>query len=192
MQVWKVGAGGEALKQFDRTAAHPDSRGLVWAPGAEIIFSGPEDHRLSAVDPISGETRILLEDPDMESVDSPVWSPDGKTVAARIFYGWDDPLTGIWLVSEKGSRRKLTGGWDLIPVVWSEGGDRIYAMKAGTGIVHSVELKSGKVEERIRLPLESADHKMLTMSADGRFVLYNHIDIRRDLWLVEDFDPELE
>jgi hypothetical protein len=86
----------------------------------------------------------------------------------------------------------LTGGWDLIPVVWSEGGGRIYAMKAGTGIVHSVELKSGKVEERIRLPLESADHKMLTMSADGRFVLYNHIDIRRDLWLVEDFDPELE
>jgi Tol biopolymer transport system component len=192
MQIWKVGAGGETLKQFDRTAAHPDSRGLVWAPGAEIIFSGPEGHRLSALDPVSGETRVLLEDPDMESIDSPVWSPDGKTVAARLFYGWDNPLTGIWLVSEKDSRRRLTGGWDLIPVVWSKGGGRIYAMKAGTGIVHSVELKSGKVEERIRLPLESADHKMLTMSADGRFVLYNHIDIRRDLWLVEDFDPELE
>ncbi|MCK5574081.1 MAG: PD40 domain-containing protein, partial [Bacteroidetes bacterium] len=72
MQVWKVGAGGEALKQFDRTAAHPDARGLVWAPGAEVIFTGPENHRLYALDPASGDTRLLLEDLLMEFIDSPI------------------------------------------------------------------------------------------------------------------------
>jgi Tol biopolymer transport system component len=192
MQVWKVGAGGEALKQFDRTAAHPDRQGLVWAPGTAIIFAGPDNHRLYALDPLSGETRVLLEDKGMVSIDSPVWSPDGTEVAARIFHGWDDPLTGIWLISNKDSRRQLSKGWDLIPVVWSEGGNRIYALKAGTGIVHTVNVGTGIVREHTRLPFESPDFKMLTMSADGKIFLYNHLDIRRDLWLVEDYDPELE
>ncbi|MGB5872220.1 MAG: protein kinase [Bacteroidota bacterium] len=192
MQVWKVGAGGEALKQFDGTAAHPDTKGLVWAPGAEVIFAGPENHRLYALDPASGETRVLLEDLLMESIDSPIWSPDGGTVAVRVFYGWDDPLTGIWLMSGEDSKRQLSGEWDLVPLSWSKEGSRIYTLKVGTGIIHTIDVRKGLVREYIELPFESVDHKMLTMSADGTFFLYNHLDIRRDLWLVEDFDPELE
>ncbi|MCK5573429.1 MAG: hypothetical protein KAJ12_11745, partial [Bacteroidetes bacterium] len=125
-------------------------------------------------------------------IDSPIWSPDGKTVAARVFYGWDDPLTGIWLMSGKDSKRRLRGGWDLIPVSWSEGGNRIFALKAGTQLLHTVDVRKGTVQEYIGLPFESVDHKMLTMSADGTLFLYNQLDVRRDLWLVENFDPELD
>jgi len=190
-QVWKVGAGGEALRRFDATAVHPDARGLVWAPGAGVIYAGPESRLLYLLNTSSGESQPLLEDSSLDFMDAAVWGPDGETAAARLFYGWNDPRTGIWLISEGHVVKQLTAAWDFVPIGWSSSADVLFALKSGVPEVYTVSVRSGRVRPYLALPFEKVDGKMLTVSGDGSLFLYTLQEERRDLWIVENYDPQM-
>jgi len=107
---------------------------------------------------------------------------------------------GLWVLSVTDG--KLIQLIDSIfwPIAWSEGDRWIYALGAynqewnenTNATIFRIDPQDGHFESHAVLPFQTRDSSQLTITPDGRTIVVLRTDRTTDIWLVEDFDPEIE
>lgn len=131
------------------------------------------DATLLLIDIESKASRVLGA-ADNVMVEAPVFSPDGRAIAAvhmtRSAKTVVRPLTTVFDVAS-GDMRQIAAHWDRWPgpACWSADGKRLFvtADDAGDTAVFAIEAVSGNVE-RITSLACGGTHSNLTLLADGR------------------------
>jgi dipeptidyl aminopeptidase/acylaminoacyl peptidase len=143
----------------------PDGSTLIFTAklvaGSEAAWS--TDYDLYAVPTGRPEEPRCLTEANEAWDTEPVFSPDGNTVAylAMARPGFEaDRFRIVLLNLDTGERRILTEEWDRSPhgLVWSADGKTIYCTAANLGqrSIFSVEVKSGKVREIVKMGRNSS------------------------------------
>jgi len=185
LQVWRIAPDGSELRRFEQTRLHPGAHPLQWAPGREIIYAASEGRKLRRLDPSSGRSEPLVLSDSISTMSAPVWSPDGSRFAVRVYRGYEDSLSGVWIASAQRLETRLTRGWELLPVGWAEQGERVFMMKAGRPELYAVSARGGTPGHVVTLPFDAPDWTEIALYDNGDRVLHTRFSDRRDLWLVE-------
>jgi len=166
----------------------PDSQGIVFSArdvGRAEPWSTDFDLYVSAVDGSESPTCLTEENEAWDT--SPVFSPDGKTLAylAMARPGYESDRLRIVLKEwPDGPKRILTSEWDrsASSICWSDDNKRIYASATNLGqrSLFSVDAKNGKV----RTLVETGS--VHGLCAAGKRVVYSlsHLASPAELYIV--------
>jgi serine/threonine protein kinase len=193
-QLWKVDASEGAADVFEnvRLAANDV---LAWAPSERILTGAPGASNFMLIDPNSGDASVLIgkEDQDLGYVVNPVPSPDGTRVALM----WNrskssKEKSGLWTISlVDSSQTFVLQGDHKHPFGWSQDSEWIYYYDNAPP-VNRVRADGSADEIVLFLPSGVPSHPYLTMSPDARhFVTGLEVETPSDIWLVENFDPDV-
>lgn len=127
-----------------------------WPTGGMLAVSMNFDGPLSTMDPFTGATHTIAAD-----LWGPLWSPDGRWIAAR----GDDPGEGVFLLRPDGSERRHVSNLDLRG--WSTDGN--FLLLGGYGLGQSVlDLRTGDERVISHRPADGLDWR------SGEFVPGSH------------------
>ena len=126
-----------------------------------------------------------------------VYSPNGGAIAAH----WNrPPKAGIYIIPLVGSvpyeqrSRQLSVGMQG-PIGWSSDGKQIYAVEYGKqDTIFAIPAEKGDPRTVVTLPLpvdRTVDYGP-TITPDGRRVAYMVSESQSDVWMIENFDPEVQ
>ncbi len=200
-RIWHVDVGGGTPHPLESSSAWPLSTEIAWAPGLAIIYRSTELENFTLLDPQSGRERNLLDDPPHGYMFSPHWSPDGT----QIVFFWNRPekdhqVMRTWIIStENGSLRKLTDEVTS-PLGWSQDGQLIYILWADPSLkmpsknVYTIPSTGGTPREYVEFPFEegASPASWVSITLDGRKLVYTRVEEQADVWLVENFDPDVK
>ncbi len=193
-RVFKMSATGENPRPFKRTIASGD---LTWAPGKRILYQKPGNRNYSLLDPVTEQETPLLRDESRGWLFAPVYSPDATRVAAF----WNRKITpdkrerGARVVSLDDTVEKRLAAdlsLDSYPVGWSADGAWVYLMtwKETHPVIAKAPAAGGPAIGVIELPFRNVS--MIGSTDNGSRFIVSVVDKRSDVWMVENFDPEME
>ena len=125
---------------------------------------------------------------------NPSVSSDGK----KVIVDWSRPPEGLWLLSLIDSTQVLLAEKDYVPIAWSSDGKWIYVSEInGKNVkvlkIHTVTNETNTVTV---LPFEIDFMDLLnaniSMAPDGKRFVCTVFESKSDVWLVENFDLEVE
>jgi serine/threonine protein kinase/Tol biopolymer transport system component len=188
-RVWKVSAQGGTPYQFAKSKLS-QSRHLTWSPQPDILYHRPGNRNYHFLNPQTEEERPLIKDDSVGWVFTPQFSPNGKKVAVA----WNrQPSRGLWVIFLEDSSEKLLKKERIFPLGWSDDGEWIHAVviKSGKEEYIKIELKSGQVEELPVIAFKidgESKHKIINEKPE----IFVDDKTLSDVWLVENFDPEIK
>jgi dipeptidyl aminopeptidase/acylaminoacyl peptidase len=182
MNLWKVDAAGGWPLQL--TQSDDRQSGAVYSPdGKWIVFQqdsgGNQLWDLYAVPSDGGEVVNLTHTPDIREL-SPLWSPDGSTIAlgykpkeATVYdialLDWAS--RSVHKLTNEPTRNHIWGA-----VAWSRDGKTIYANRTESSFidsdVYSIDVASGKTEA-LTSHQGSVMYQASSLSPDGKTLLLN-------------------
>jgi len=192
-KVWLVPANGGPSRAFDNTDSWGD---LAWTPYTEILYQRLGIQNAHFLNPLNGEERPLLSNDSLGWIFSPTYSPDCRNVAI-CWNRKDGDGTGLWIISLKDSSQTLLSkGW-FYPIEWSEDGEWIYAVNRveEPTNVYMIPLSGGQPKILLTLPFEKTrygGYGAVSMTSDGKRIVCNVEETQSDVWLLENFDPEVK
>ena len=146
------------------------------------------------LDPKTEAERPLLANDSLGWVFQPRYSPDGKNVAVHWSRA-DEADTGLWLISLEDSSQTLSCKGDLWPLEWPRDGNWMYVsnfVETPTKIF-KIPASGGEPKTVVTLPFEGkVAFYELAMTPDGRSVVCAVSESVSDVWLMENFDPEVK
>ena len=190
-RIWKVSAAGGKPSPFER------ANGLwpAWDPGPKIIYQTPSGTNLMVLDPATGEAIPFLKEDSAGSMTWPAWSPDGRRIAVRWTKG-PETGDGTWVLSLDGSSEVLLRKGTVTPVNWSADGKRVYVWEAilGGGNFLAISPETGVAEVLFNLKLtpEMGAIQLRPHTVDGRRFVFSARKSLSDVWVMENFDPEIK
>jgi hypothetical protein len=161
------------------------------------VYQRPGNQNFHVLDPQTEEERPLVSANDEQGawMFSPRISPDGKKVA--VFWNrplpWHDPpATGLYVISiEDGSFVRLREE-RYSPLGWSADGQWVYAReKENKGPILRISLADGQARTVGTLDDGTVLSDEINTSPDGKRFVYTVGETRSDLWMVENFDPDV-
>ncbi len=196
-KVWRVDSNGGAPRSFDKSELSI-SFNLTWSPDSHILYQRPGNRNFHILNPQTEQERPLVPNDSVGWIFSPCYSPDGKSVA--VF--WERKGTkfdGVWLVSLEDSLQVLISKGDLAPIEWSTDGKWIYAwniLKKPVEIL-MVPVNGGKPKTLVTLPFDHIESQIgngngISMTPDGKRIVCVVVETQSDVWMMENFDPEVE
>ena len=122
-----------------------------------------------------------------------VTRPDGKSVAIR-WNRWEQGknLSGLWLISLEDSSQTLLHRGRFHPIEWSADGKWIYAYNPVQKPIKILKIPAsdGDPKALVTLPFDNVNG--ISMTPDGRGIVCAVIETQSDVWLMENFDPEVK
>jgi serine/threonine protein kinase/Tol biopolymer transport system component len=186
MKVWRVAVRGGRAAPYRRAAV--GSVGLAWAPASRLLYQSPDRRNFIVLDPESEAERPLVANDSVGWMFNPVWSPDGKHVALQ----WNRRgASGLWVVSTDDTvQTRLVANFNYRPQRWNEHGSALL-VSGPTGILR-VGYPRADTTTAFHLPV---DPGLTGMGEDftpdfQRCVFVAGVK-RSDLWLLENFDPDV-
>jgi len=183
-KVWRIAASGGTPQPFEnsRFSSH-----MTWCPGSLLIYQQPGNQNFAVLDPATGDERPLVQPQSMGWMFDPVCSPDGS----RVAISWNRQISpsefshDVWIVSvEDGSTEPLLDRL-ATPARWV--GDHLYVAES-TRLMR-IPVAGGDPEFVVELDVEDATDG--TLSPDLKRGVAVISDFESDIWLVENFDPDL-
>ncbi len=122
----------------------------------------------------------------------PHLSPDGKMIAACCRRG-EGNVTYIWSFSTNDGTRRLVSDIDSRVLGWSGDSKWIYFITE-TYVIAKVGVESGEVDTLTTLGgIDwSFDANSIAISPDEKWAIYEDRQVKRDIYLIENFDPHVE
>jgi serine/threonine-protein kinase len=190
-KIWKVNAAGGKPHQF----AKSNGWRPTWALGGRILYQAQNNKNLRLMDAITEEETPLLK---ADSAGPIVWqtcSPDGRKVAVRWNKG-PKPDWGLWVISLDDSSEVLLRKGDTSPIGWSSDGKWVYASEIVSGALNFLAISSenGQTKDLFTLPL-SLEMGMVwspVNTVDGKHFVFSGRKTQSDVWIIENFDPEIK
>jgi Tol biopolymer transport system component len=173
--------------------------GICWsADGSRILYQLEGARNFGVIDLATGKETDLVANESVGWISDPVVSPDGKKIAVswnrRDASGQRSP--GIWIISlEDQSQRLLVKedpNADNVPLCWSADGKSLYYGQREKGEMHKVFVVApagGAPRLYAELPLKATD---LQMTPDGKRIVCRVSEVESDIWLAENFDPDVK
>lgn len=192
-KVWKVSSKGGSLHKFEGTLAS-DVFDLAWNPGKSILYQLPGNRNFHVLNPSTGKESPLIKDDSIGWVFLPRYSPDGD----RILVHWNrPPERGLWIISLVDSTHKLLRKGRVVPIGWSHDSEWIYAVDSVGEriIILKISLEDGR--ENIILDTLFSQEKgrialfYVSMTPDGKSFVFPALKSLSDIWVVENFDPDI-
>jgi serine/threonine protein kinase len=190
-KIWSVSASGGTPKPL----AKAEGMWPAWAPGSKILFQTSPRMNLMAYNPDKEEmTTIFKTDSEWQML-FPAWSLDGRQVAVQYKKG-PETGPGIWILSVDGSpERRLWKGLAL-PIYWSPDGRILYASKLVSGkiIILTISTENGREAVVFTIPLSREIGRPILRphTVDGRRFVFEARKSQSDIWVVENFDPDIK
>jgi serine/threonine protein kinase len=191
-KIWKVGAGGGQPHPFAKTEG-----GVwpVWAPGQKILYRLAKDSSLWLLDPVTEEVEPLSRDTAINFILWPKYSPDGRRIAA-LCYGDPNSEPAIWLISVEGSSPLIIRIGRAFPLGWSADGKWVYALVPGGNFdVVAISTETGQSKTWISLPPNPEMGRVVPLycgTDNGSHFIFSARKEQPDIWMVENFDPEVK
>jgi TolB protein len=188
-KVWLVSGDGGATRSFDKTNASATNNRIAWSPHPEIIYQQPALHNLRRLNPETQNEGTLLPPDDARGwlIGGPNFSPDGKKFA--ILWNRGDK-EGLWIVDmENHLERSLLPGlaW---PLGWSPDAKFIFAYMDGAAEILQIPLEES--EQPGTITIMPGQINSGTVSPDGRKIIVEVREDKSDVWLMKDFDPQVD
>ena len=189
-QVWKVNVQGGSPFQFVKTklSAWFD---LAWSPGPNIIYRSQSNSNFNVLNPITKEESPLLKEELDRVVSSPRYSPDGKKVAY-------EQSGGLWVVSLESASTALLKEGDYFPIKWSSDGKWIYVSEPAPAKIKifMISVENSHVRILLSLPIVPGigelRHYRFNMIPNGKHIVFEASRRFSDVWMVENFDPDVK
>jgi Tol biopolymer transport system component/predicted Ser/Thr protein kinase len=172
--------------------------GIVWSPGEYVLYHASTTREIFVLDPHTGKTRPLVDDGSSGGLINPRYSPDGRSLAvywrgdgaAVLENRADSGKAGIWTISlQESTRAFVTPGFSISPIGWTSDGRYIYFLVWGHNVICRVPETGGVVDTIATLPFKNVD--WVEMSPDGSQFICQLLESKSDVWVVENFDPDL-
>jgi Tol biopolymer transport system component len=195
-KVWKVNAWGGSPHQFQNTKASATAYQASWAPGANILYQTAGNKNFHILNPKTGEEMPLQTDESVISVHTAHYSPDGKKVAAYVERTSMPSGVSVFDLEQESLIVLTEDGFD--PIGWSSDSKWIYisALDSEDVKILKVSLLSG--ESQLVFALSSSPLRgksipfQVRMSADERKFVFPASRSQSDVWMIENFDPEMK
>jgi len=190
-RLWKVGSRGENPQPLKADRLWGNS--LSWQPGARILYQMEGNTNCGVFDPRTAQSAALLKDA-IGNVFNPRVSPNGKNVA--VFWNRREGR-GLWLISQEDISQRLLRAGDLLPVGWTSDGRWVLAINGRSPqfTVVAVEVASGTEKSVLSLAVDREQGVpgtfSVSMTPDGKKFFFAVHKNQSDVWLVENFDPEI-
>jgi Tol biopolymer transport system component len=127
---------------------------------------------------------------------TPHWSPDGQKVAVS-WNRTDRIQQSLWVISPGDSSQKLVKKGYIHPVGWTPDGMWIYAAPWLRGELKIVKInpETGLEQEVFTLPFTQEEGfpviESVNVSPDGKRFVFQVDKTNSDVWLIENFDPDV-
>jgi len=191
IRIWKVSASGGTPRQF----AKADGSFPVWAPGPKILFQAYNGTSLMLLDQAAGDAASIFKTDKTGGMLYPAWSPEGKRVVFRVKGGADD-VPSLRLLNLEDSSDVLLYKGSALPIAWSPDGKLIYAWEliSGGGRVLTISPEVGRTDVLFTLPMgpEIGYVVFRPHTVDGKHFVFEGRTTQADIWLIENFDPEVK
>ena len=194
--VWKVNAEGGRPYQFVNSRLS-NSLFVSWAPGNFILYHRSGNRNFYLLNPTTEEEVPLVEDESAGWMFVSQCSPDGKKVAVswnRI----DEPRQSIWVISLENFSQKLVKKGHFYPLGWTSDGKWLYVSPVIQDIlkITMVNPETGQEKELFTLPFSLdkgiPDSGSVSVSPDGKHFVFHANKKNSDVWIIENFDPDLK
>jgi Tol biopolymer transport system component len=194
-KVWKVNARGGAPHPFQNTSASAQAYQMSWAPGPNILYQTTGNNNFHILDPRTEEERPLIIEESISSVHNAHYSPDGKRIAAFVERLSSPSGISVFDLEDESRTDLFEGGFD--PIGWSLDGEWIYISDLESEDVRilKLSLRSGDSESVFALdtsPLRGNSYPFqVRMSPDEKRFVFPAIRSQSDVWMIENFDPDI-
>jgi serine/threonine-protein kinase len=178
-----IAASGGTPRLFENTRV---SEEIAWAPSPRIGYQALGNRNFRLLDPETEEEQLLVQNDSVGWIFHPKFSPDGTQVA--VF--WNRRERGVWLISLVDSTQvRLVEGWvDLFG--WSSDGQSVYTRVRGDSVYKRVPLAGGEAVV-VQQP-EVHDESCTPHERSGGVVwVCSEVESFSDVWMIENFDPEM-
>jgi Tol biopolymer transport system component len=161
---------------------------IGWSPDGRTLLFGSVDGGYRILHDLeTGESRRLFEEVGGELIFA-LFSPDGSRVLTQ-----DWGTGSLWSVSVDGQDLREGARLDGLfprPVWWGPDGT-VIVVDILTGRVTSLPWEGGEVRLLAQLPFECIHEGLQGMDLQGGVLACSVRDAESDVWVVEDFDPEV-
>jgi serine/threonine protein kinase len=195
-KVWKVNAEGGTPRPFSRRELSSNPFAITWSPGSNILYQRPGNRNFHILNPLTEEERPLVRNDSVGWMFLPRYSPDGKKVAVAWNRLPSPPAElaefALWIISLEDASQAILykkGLW--YPIGWSSDGKWIYTIESGKSEIIKIPVEGGEAKTVITLPFAGELYPFDTI-VDGKRFVCTVYETQSDVWVVENFDPEVE
>ena len=177
--------------------SHPTNQ-LVWYPGERILYN--DWRNCGLFDPESGTKEQLMTNDVSGYVRSPHYSPDGSRVALIVteFEGeWhtrgrSKKELAIYSVDDHTELWTAPFDWERRLIGWSQDGEWLYLKTPDSTktAINRIRITDGFTEPVVSLPW--TDIYEIAMSPNCSTFICVRGRSQSDIWLIENFDPDIE
>lgn len=194
-RICKVSTTGGTIHQFTTPRGICTWASLEWAPGPFILYQVSGNKNTCVLDPQSENVSLLIEEEEGWII-SPRYSPDGEFVAIA----WNRPGHGyhIWVISLKDFSAKKLLPKDVIPIGWSSDGKWLYVYNHVPQMfkISLINIETSLMKTLIETPVSKEvgelERQSIRMSPDEKNFVFSAKKNLSDIWLVENFDPDIK
>jgi dipeptidyl aminopeptidase/acylaminoacyl peptidase len=200
IRLWHVAAGGGNPRPWEDTKGSTVDQEIAWSPGGRIIYRSSDIDNFMLFDPVTGHYERLIKSAVRGYIFGPCWSNSGDMVAMfqNVVEGGNQEMR-LWILDvESGEFRPIMDAY-YYPVGWAAGDKSIFVMDfpsdwsdISSMIIYRLDVESGRLEKHAAIPVPPNELSDVTITPDGRTIVYLRRKKETDIWLVEDLGPGAE
>ena len=166
-----------------------------WVTDSEIYYQKLRNRNFYIYNIITKEKKILVSNDSLGWMFNPNLSPD----SLKLVVFWNRKIinnSGLWIISLKDSSQKLiVRNYYYVPLGWSNDGRWIYSLNMirDSSQILMVSTDNGATKIIYTLPAGKVKyHNDIDMSYDWKKIVCVLFETNSDVWMIENFDPDVE
>ena len=170
---------------------------LEWEPGRDVLHTQVTDYSLTISNPETGEESIIVQGDSSAMIDWPQYSPDGSKIAFQKGKERLGTKVGLAVVSVESGELLWETPIDSLnrgyPIGWTSDGEWIYWISLGDP-TELFAFHAETQEQRLvaQVPFDWSMSSPSDISTDGKYLVVPRVEFQSDIWMIENFDPEVE
>jgi len=168
---------------------------VFWESDLKIFFNKPGNRNFYIFNPVSQENKLLVSNDSVGWMLIPCISPDEKKVALYWNRYSEDRLSnGLWTILLEGSKQTLLSKGFIYPLKWSNDGQWIYAINSDKTPpdILMVNANTRLTKVIYTMPTSKIYYGDVDITPDGKTIVAAIQETNSDVWMIENFDPDVE